>query len=385
MSFTVRNHYVPQWYQRRFFEPGSGQSKLWYLDLKPEIIRLPNGQSTTRRALRQLGPVNCFQQDHLYTLFFGKYATDVIEKRFFGTIDSEGEKAVRFFADYGMREGVHEAFDGMRNYLGAQLFRTPKGLGMLRTISGTTDQRRTLITLGHIWPVNHTIWSEGVWEVLSCKGSDTKFIISDSPVTTYNRSLFPGSPEVRKYGIAHIERIGTHTIFPIDLEHCLVITNLQFVRNPKASPLKIRENPRYFAETMFDLRKVQRGREIEEQEVLAINNVLKVHAHRYIASARKEWLYPERKLKQKFWSKLGGPYFLHPDPRKVSFTTGFLVGREGGGGWGVNEYGHHDLDAPKAQALRKVEWKTFQNAKQAWDDRDRRAGKEPAPLDPDYF
>ena len=68
-------------------------------------------------------------QDHLYTLSFGKYASDVIEKQFFGAIDDAGAMAVPFFADYDMREGVHEAFEGMRDFLAAQLFRTPKGLG----------------------------------------------------------------------------------------------------------------------------------------------------------------------------------------------------------------------------------------------------------------
>lgn len=380
MTFTVRNHYVPQWYQRRFFEDGSGQSKLWYLDLKPEIIRRPDNTTTTRKALRHLGPINCFKQDHLYTLYFGKYATDVIEKQFFGVLDFVGEKAVKFFSNYGMREGVHEAFDGMRNYLAAQLFRTPKGLDMLRAMSRSIDHQQTLEVMHRAWGLYHTIWSEGVWEVVQCKQSATKFIVSDAPVTTYNKKVFPGSRDVQVLGGAQIERIGTHTIFPIDLEHCLVITNLQYVRNPKANPLKSRENPRYFKPAMFDLRKVQRGREIEEQEVVAINHVLKTHARRYIAAPNKEWLYPERCLQERFWAKLGGKFFLHPDPRKVSFTTGILIGHKDGSAWGTNEYGHFNLDGPRAQKLRAVEWDTFQAAKQAWDERDRRAGREPPKL-----
>lgn len=385
MSFTVRNHYVPQWYQRRFFPAGSGMSKLWYLDLKPDVIRRPDGTPVRRRdgalvtrdALRHLGPVNCFQQDHLYTLYFGKYATDIIEKQFFGTMDSMGEKAVAFFADYGYREGVHEAFGGMRNYLAAQLFRTPKGLDLLRALSNSSDHQRTLATLQHAWPLYHTIWSEAVWEVVHCKSSPTKFIISDAPVATYNREVFPGSPETQRLGGAMIERIGTHTLFPLDLEHCLVITNLQYVRNPKVSPLKQRENPRYFAPAHFDLRKVQRGREIEEQEVIAINHVLKTHARRYVAAAERSWLYPEASLPQRFWSKLGGKLFLHPDPRKVTFSTAIISGNKDGSAWGYNEYGHFDLDGPRAKKLRDVEWKTFQAAKQAWDEHDRRAGREP--------
>lgn len=383
MSFTVRNHYVPQWYQWRFLRPN--ESKLWYLDLKPEVIKLPNGKPVrrkdgtivTRDALRHLGPVNCFMQDHLYTLYFGKYETDVIEKAFFGRMDSDGEKAVDFFAEYGMREGVHEAFEGMRNYLAAQLFRTPKGLEVLQTLSGSPDHQRTLNALGRLWPIYHTIWSEGVWEVMHCKGSPTKFIITDAPVTTYNRMVFPGSEEALKRGGAQIERIGTHTLFPLDLDHCLVITNLQYARNPKADPLKVRENARYFDEAMFDLRKVQRGREITEAEVLAINHVLKTQAKRYIAAPERDWLYPEKRLDQRFWSKLGGPVFLMPDPRKMSFSTEIVVGYKDGSAWGTNEYGHKDFDNARAKKLREIEWKTFQAAKDAWDERDRRAGREP--------
>lgn len=374
-NFTIRNHYVPQWYQRRFFMLGNGQSKLWYLDLKPEVIHLPNGRKTTRKALRQLGPVNCFKADHLYTLLFGKFASDVIEKRFFGKLDDHGEKAVDFFADYSMREGVHEAFYNMRNYLAAQLFRTPKGLDFLRTVSRSRTHQGTLRALQQFWTLYHTIWSESVWEVVNCKSSPTKFIISDSPVVTYNKQVFPGSDEVQYLGQARIEHIGTHTIFPIDGDHCLVVTNLQYVRNPKSNPLKKRENPQYFEDRMFDLRKVQRGREIDEQEVLAINHILKTHARRYIAASKEEWLHPELKLKNKFWSKLGGPYFLHPDPRNVSFSTAVLMGFKSGGAIGHNEYGHFELDNDRAKALRKVEWKTFQAAKQAWDERDRLAGR----------
>lgn len=96
------------------------------------------------------------------------------------------------------------------------------------------------------------------------------------------------------------------------------------------NPLKLRENPRYFDQAMFDLRSVQRGREISEDEVIAVNHVLKSSAKRYIASAEQEWLYPENRLKERFWSKIGGPLFLRPDPRKMEFSTTILVGYKDG-------------------------------------------------------
>lgn len=157
------------------------------------------------------------------------------------------------------------------------------------------------------------------------------------------------------------------------------------MRNPKISPLKIRENPRYYGQGLFDLRKIQRGRKIDEDEVLAINHVLKSNATRYIAAPVEEWLYPERRLKQKFWTKLGGQYFLCPDPRKVSFTTAIFTGGGKGPSFGTNEYGHYDIDHPRAKKLRDIEWNTFQAAKQAWDERDRRAGREPPLLSIDDY
>ena len=385
MNFTVRNHYVPVWYQRRFFEPEAGQTTLFYLDMKPDAIRLPNGSTKLKKSVYIQGPVKCFKEDHLYTIFFGENASDVIEKAFFGRIDAIGEKAVPFFANYGMRAGVNEAFGGMMDYLGAQLFRTPKGLRLLQVLAGTTDHQTTLVAMRRYWQLYLTIWGEGVWEVFNCRNSHTKFIISDNPVTTYNRQVFPGSQEVTKYGMALIERIGTRTLFPLDRENCLCITNLQYVRNPKVNPKKMRENPRYYGQGLFDVRKVQRGREIEEGEVIAINHVLKTLAKRYVASTTEEWLYPERQLKEKFWTKLGGRYFLCPDLRKVPFSTAIIAGGGKGPPLGANEYGHYNLDNPRAVALREVEWRTFQAAKAAWDERDRRAGREPPTFDPDYI
>jgi len=41
-----------------------------------------NGLFHYRDSLRMLGTRECFKDDHLYTLFFGDYASDFIEKSF---------------------------------------------------------------------------------------------------------------------------------------------------------------------------------------------------------------------------------------------------------------------------------------------------------------
>lgn len=66
------------------------------------------------------------------------------------------------------------------------------------------------------------------------------------------------------------------------------------------------------------MRKIQVDRELSEQEVLRINYIIKSRAQRYIASSKEEWLYPEKKLKNLGWMKLGEDLFM-PDPRSLTF------------------------------------------------------------------
>lgn len=369
MNFAHHNHYVPQWYQKRFLAPGRVEDKLHYLDLAPERVNHPNGGFHYRDALRRLGPTNCFAQDDLYTLNFGNQASDIIETRFFGVIDGKGSTAVEFFSDYAFKNGAGDAYQNLMRYMDAQKLRTPKGLDFLRKLSKTDDNQVALHVMGELHQMHITIWSEGVWEVLACDESPTKFIVSDHPVTTYNKGEFPGSRACTYPLDSRIDLLGTHTIFPLDLNRCLVITNLGYVRNPNASPTRTRENPRYYAApTMFDLRKVQTGRQVSEDYVRAINYVLKTRAKRYIAAGEREWLYPEKGLAATRWDRLGDKVFLMPDPRKVNFTTGFVMGFKGGGGWGHDEYGRHsDDNDPEVKRLREKEWRTFQAAKQSWD------------------
>lgn len=368
MSFTEQNHYVPQWHQRRFFSPQTREPKLYYLDLHPEKVKLPSGKILERPACRRLGPPSCFVERNLYTLLFGSSVSDLIEKRFFGEIDRRGAAAAEFFGKYTWRNGWGDHIQAMVTYLDAQKLRTPKGLDFIKALARTNSHQAALYWLGQLTQLQITIWMEGVWEVLACDNSSTKFIVSDHPVTTYNKKLFPGAKECRYPHEAPIEFLGTHTIFPLNLNRCLVITNLGYVRNPECNRTKPRENSRYFENTIFDVRKVQIGRQLPERDVQAINYILKQRARRFIAAGEESWLYPEASLKTRMWDKLGDQFFLMPDPRKVSFSTGMFVGWKDGSAWGSDEYGRapHDGD-PRVEAQRAVEWETFQSAKQKWD------------------
>jgi hypothetical protein len=160
---------------------------------------------------------------------------------------------------------------------------------------------------------------EGIWEIVHARTSAVKFIISDNPVTFFNRLIFPG--EAPYPGGDDFPKVGTRTIFPLSIESCLIITHLQLVRNFRHKPLAMRENARMFGRTLFNLTAIQFGRELEENEVLRINHILKLHATRFIASASEEMLYPERILGRTEWAKLDDDWFLLPNPRKVGFTA----------------------------------------------------------------
>jgi hypothetical protein len=366
---AVSHHYVPQWYQRRFIDRNSREEKLFYLDLHPERVVRPDGRTHERTALRRLGPVSCFQADYLYTLALPNADPDVLEKRFFGAIDSRGAAAVAFFSDYALRSGAPKAAEDLLQFIDAQKSRTPKGLAWLAKVFNASKHEHSLYLMQRIYRSHCTIWSECVWEILQCERSETKFIVTDHPVTTYNKALFPGARECRDPFDADISLLGTHTVFPLGLTRCLVMTNLGYVRDPNANPERKRENPRYFKPAILNLLEIQTGREISEQYVLAINYVLKSRARRYIAAGRRDWLYPEAKLRSTRWNKLGdlAKHFLHPDPRKVSFSTDVLMEYKDGSAWGTDEYGRLPIEDAEVKRLRDHEWRTFHRAQQSWD------------------
>jgi hypothetical protein len=370
MSFTEINHYVPQWYQRRFIPAGRKEQKFYYLDLKPDRLSRRDGSSYYREEIRRLGPAKCFAHPHLYTLFFGQYAADVIEKRFFGEIDRLGARAVEFFSHYEVTKELERALTNLMHHLSAQKFRTPKGLDFIKHISQSAEHQVALQLMGKLWKLYKLIWLEGVWEIVECDRSNTKFIISDHPVTTYNKKLSPLSPECQYPFDASIELVGTHTIHPLSLNRCLIITNLGYVRNPEIDLLSARENLRYFGETLFDLRSVQTGRQISEDYVRAINFIIKNRAGRYIAAAEREWLNPEKFLGTTSWDNLNDEFFLMPDPRKVRFVTGSFAEFTDGSVFGMDEYGRPPRDHDeKVKAYRDIEFKAFEESKKAWDDR----------------
>jgi hypothetical protein len=369
-ELTIVNHFVPRWYQHQFIPDSRSERKYHYLDLKPERIPKVRGGYYIRDELRFLGPASCFKQDHLYTLHFGEYASDIIEKKFFGKIDDRGKQAVQFFHEWEFNEKSHEMLHNLMFFMDAQKLRTPKGLDNLKLLTGTDEHKATLYVMRSLWQMNITIWMEGVWEIFCCDSSETKLIVTDHPITTYNKALFPLSKECAYPRDAPIEALGTHTLFPLGPNRLLVITNLGYVRNPWAVLTKRRENPRYFSETLKDVRHIQTGRYLSEREVQTVNFILKNRARRYIAAAELDWLYPEKQLPTRLWNKLGDQFFLMPDPRKVPFILDTIVGYKEGYSWGIDEYGRSpQKNSTETTTLREKEWIRFQKHQKIWNDK----------------
>jgi hypothetical protein len=132
------NHYVPEWYQRRFMLPG--QNRYWHLDLAPEQ-RVHDGHRYTRHDLHEWGPRKCFAEHDLYTTKWGEQENVDIERFFFGRVDTEGKFAVEFFSDFQFDVPDQErAYHGLMNYMSVQKLRTPKGLAWLSGLPGGRDR-----------------------------------------------------------------------------------------------------------------------------------------------------------------------------------------------------------------------------------------------------
>lgn len=334
-----RNHYVPEWYQKRFIPRNQVNRELYRLDLKPGYFVDPRGVSHPRRAVRRLGFRYCFAETDLYTTRFGLNESTDIEERFFGKIDNNGRRAVSYFTDFSHPAVDWEAFEDLMLYMSTQKLRTPKGLGWLGMKAQTNDRQQILQLMLKFQRLHCAIWSECVWLIADASQSETKFIVSDHPVTVYNRRCGPRSAWCRGFDDPDIRFHATHTLFPLSLDRILLLTNLSWVRNPYQSETRLRPNPNPFRTAIFNFPNIQTLRHLSEQEVREINFIMKSRAFRYIAAAKEEWLYPEEHVSKSDWARFGGGYLLMPDPRAIHLGGEVIFGFGDGTATSFDEYG----------------------------------------------
>jgi hypothetical protein len=331
------NHYVPVWYQRRFMLPG--QHRYYRLDLKPDVVNA-GGTKYTRNALHHWSPDRIFAEDDLYTTRWGRVVNTEIEQFFFGRLDNEGPRALEYLCNFDYTTFSEKLFRHLMTYMSVQKLRTPKGLAAFHAEAKSTDKNETLLLLQRMQDLHCALWTECVWQIADASGSGTKFIISDHPVTVYNRAC----PPLSKYCLGHKDPDicwhATHTYFPLSIDKVLILTNLSWVRDPYQNELRDRPNRKRFRDTIFNCAAIQTGRSLSEDEVLQINCITKRRAYRYIAAAVEEWLHPERFVSTDYWKKLGGGYLLMPEPRLITMGGEILIGYGGGRSDAFSEYGH---------------------------------------------
>lgn len=114
---------------------------------------------------------------------------------------------------------------------------------------------------------------------------------------------------------------------------------------------------------------IHTGRQLTEEEVIAVNYILKRMATRYIAAAEKEWLYPERVVSTKRWRELGGEFFLRPDPRRMGFAGEMYVQYADGSVFAIDEYGRLPDNNPERVAQREAERQAWLDTMAYWDEK----------------
>lgn len=333
MSKTRNNHYVPQWYQEGFFEPG--RNTLAVIDLAPDRRTLDDGRVIVERSRFQSPTSRAFVLRDLYSTFFGTAVNDEIERRLFGDIDTRGAKAVRAFIESDQEEWRRH-FQTFFEYLDIQKIRTPKGLDWLKSCYPRLTQNELMVEMQAIRMVHCTIWTESVREIVSAEESEVKFITTDHPVTIYNHSLPPENRDLAYPSEPSIALKGSQTVFPLNRDFCLILTNLEYAKNPSASATEKRTFPRAYRSSMARTDAFIRQRRLSREEVMKINHVLKSRARRYVAAGREEWLYPEREAlsswtdfrhvllppSDQLW-RFGGEMFVKYDGGQVRYQDAF--------------------------------------------------------------
>jgi hypothetical protein len=285
---TRDNHYVPVWYQRRFM--AANVNGLFYLDLDAARSADPIKRKIVERAGRPLPPKRCFVERDLYTTVFAGVANDDIERRLFGRIDNDGAIATHAFAanDLAM---VTEQFQAFFEYMSAQKLRTPKGLDWLKANYPKLSQAELMLELQILRRMYCTMWFECVREVVSAEDSSVKFVISDHPVVTFNRAVPLDAPEATYPNDPPIDWKGTQTLVPLDSNHCLILTHLEYAKHPRLADLTAkRTHARYFGEALARTDNTIYGRKMSEEDVRQINRLIAARAKRYLAAAQREWL-----------------------------------------------------------------------------------------------
>lgn len=191
----------------------------------------------------------------------------------------------------------HHNFQNLFIYLDAQKLRTPKGLEWIKSKYPELSQLQLMMEMQSLRSIHCTLWAEGVRELVSAENSDIKFIVSDHPVTIYNYACSPESKLCEHPNDPDVALKGSQTIFPLDKNRCLILTNLEYARAPDdVNPLEQRTNAIRVRQSMVNTIEFVNSRKLTAGEVVQINHVIKSRANSSVAAGKEEWLHPENQV-----------------------------------------------------------------------------------------
>jgi hypothetical protein len=345
-----KHHYVPIWYQKNFLQ--EDQKAYHYLDMMP-FLDLPDGRRIRQNDKYLWGPGSCFEQKDLYTTRVFGTRNDEIEKYLFGDIDDKGSWAIRSLLaeDWSL---LSKYFVSVFEYMDAQILRTPKGLDWIRSSYYQLSQTELMIEMQLLRTMHCAMWAEGIKEIVSAENSNIKFIVSDHPITIYNYACPPDCEICQYPKDPPTAWKASQTLFPLDLNHCLIISNLEYGRDPDVDPLSRRTNARPYAQTMTRWDNIIRERRLNSDEVSAINLIIKRRARKFIASAHPDWLYPENSITESRWDSF--KTLLLPSKDKVcEFGGEIFAGGDKGLIWHQDEFGRqHTTHENKNDPIREM-------------------------------
>lgn len=347
MAESRNNHYVPKWYQEGFFEPG--EQELACRDLAPSRHTLPDGRVTVENSRYRRPASRYFVQRDLYTTFFGTEVNVEIERFLFGAIDTTGARAIRAFLGTDVNEWIRH-FETLFEFLDIQRLRTPKGLDWLRTQYPLLTQNELMREMQGLRMMHCTIWSEGVREIVSAEDSDVKFIVSDHPVTIYNRALAPDAPSCAYPHDPPIALKGSQTLFPLNRDFCLILTNLEYARDPTVNLLEKRIFARNYRRSIVRADAFIRTRKLSAEEVGHLNLVTKARARRYLAAGQQAWLSPDS-VTGLVWADVAAT-LLPPRDKLWLFGGEILTRHKDGRVHFQDDFGRRE---PEHQAIFKLE------------------------------
>lgn len=344
MSQTRNNHYVPQWHQHGFMDERDNQLR----HIKRREIQLKDGSTKVIYGKNWFTSAQCFYEKDLYSTFFGSIVNDDIEKKLFGPIDDNGANAVKAFLTDDHAQWHHN-FQDFFTYLDVQKLRTPKGLDWVKTKYPKLDQIQLMTEMQALRTIHCTLWAEGVRELVSAEESDIKFILSDHPVTIYNYACPPDSELCAYPNDPDIALKGSQTIFPLDKNRCLILTNLEYAQDPNGTnPLEQRANATRIRESMVNTINFISKRKLKQDEVTKINYIIKSRSKDATAAGQENWLYPEDRVTCE-WPELRH-VLLPPSEELYKFGGEMYAGYEDGSTYYQDAFGR---TSPQNENLKK--------------------------------